>query len=83
LINALTGVLLPLLGGASEAVGYDRILKTNTSDRREHSLFRQDYILYDLIPAMPERGPQPLLQAIIRMLDQHSLFTRSLGVVSL
>ncbi len=41
LINGLAVVLLTLLGAASEAVGYDRMLKTNTSNRREHSLFRQ------------------------------------------
>jgi hypothetical protein len=41
LINALAVVLLTLLEAASEAVGYDRILKTNTSKRRAHSLFRQ------------------------------------------
>jgi hypothetical protein len=40
-INGLAVVLLTLLGAASEAVGYDRMLKTNTSKRRAHSLFRQ------------------------------------------
>src|SRR6478752_5840193 len=39
LINGLAVVLLTLLGAASEAVGYDRMLKTNTSKRREHRCF--------------------------------------------
>jgi hypothetical protein len=56
LINGLAVVLLTLLGAASEAVGYDRMLKTNTSKRREHSLFRQGCMVYDLIPTMPEHG---------------------------
>jgi hypothetical protein len=81
LINALAVVLLTLLGAASEAVGYDRTLKTNTSTRREHSLFRQGCMVYDLIPTMPERWLQPLMQAFTRMLDQQPLFTRTLGVV--
>jgi hypothetical protein len=55
LINALAVVLLTLLSAASEAVGYDKTLKTNTSKRREHSLFRQGCMVYDLIPTMPER----------------------------
>jgi hypothetical protein len=81
LINGLAVVLLTLLGGASEAVGYDRMLKTNTSKRREHSLFRQGCMVYDLIPTMPERWLQPLMLAFTRLLDQQPLFSRTLGLV--
>jgi len=69
LINALAVVLLTLLGAASEAVGYDRMLKTNTSKRREHSLFRQGCMVYDLIPKMPERWLRPLMQTFTGMLN--------------
>jgi hypothetical protein len=31
-----------------------RLLKSNTSKTRTHSLFRQDCALYDLIPNVPE-----------------------------
>ncbi len=41
LLNALVVVLLTLLGAAGEALGYDRLLKSNTAKRRTHSLFRQ------------------------------------------
>ncbi|HZE16338.1 MAG TPA: IS4 family transposase, partial [Mycobacterium sp.] len=41
LINAFAVVLLTLLGAAGEALGYDRMLKTNTVKHRVHSLFRQ------------------------------------------
>jgi hypothetical protein len=41
LISAFAVVLLTLLGAAGEALGYDRMLKTNTAKRRVHSLFRQ------------------------------------------
>ena len=50
LINAFAVVLLTLLGAAGEALGYDRMLKTNTTKRRVHSLFRQGCMLYDLNP---------------------------------
>ena len=40
LINAFAVVLLTLLGAAGKALGYDRMLKTNTTRRRVHSLFR-------------------------------------------
>ncbi len=81
LINGLAVVLLTLLGAASEAVGYDRMLKTNTSKRREHSLFRQGCMVYDLIPTMPEHWLQPLVLAFTRLLDQQPLFSRTLGLV--
>ena len=54
LLNAFAIALLTLLGAAGEALGYDRMLKTNTAKRRVHSLFRQGCMLYDLIPTMPE-----------------------------
>jgi len=52
--------LLTLLGAAGEALGYDRHLKSNTTTRRTHSLFRQGCMLYELIPTMPEHRLLPL-----------------------
>jgi hypothetical protein len=40
----------------------DRLLKSNTSKTRTHSLFRQGCMLYDLIPNMPEHRLAPLMQ---------------------
>ena len=55
LLNAIAIVLLTLLGGAGEALGMDRLLKSSTVKRRVHSLFRQGCLYYDAIPNMP--GP--------------------------
>lgn len=46
LLNALAIALLTLLGAAGEDLGYDRYLKSNTTKRRTHSLFRQGCMLY-------------------------------------
>ena len=54
LLNAIAIVLLTLLGAAGEALGMDRLLKSNTVKRRVHSLFRQGCLYYDAIPNMPE-----------------------------
>ena len=54
LINAFAMVLLTLLGAAGESLGMDRLLKSNTSKTRTHSLFRQGCMLYELIPTMPD-----------------------------
>jgi hypothetical protein len=74
-------VLLTLLGAAGEALGYDRMLKTNTVKRRVHSLFRQGGMLYDLIPTMPETRLRPLMQRFSRMLKDQPLFADVFGPV--
>jgi hypothetical protein len=81
LINAFAVVLLTLLGAAGEALGYDRMLKTNTAKRRVHSLFRQGCMLYDLIPAMPETRLHPLMQRFSQMLQDQPLFTDVFGPI--
>jgi hypothetical protein len=81
LINAFAVVLLTLLGAAGEALGYDRMLKTNTAKRRVHSLFRQGCILYDLIPMMPEVRLRPLMQRFTQMLQDQPLFEDVFGAV--
>jgi hypothetical protein len=81
LINAFAVVLLTLLGAAGEALGYDRMLKTNTAKRRVHSLFRQGCMLYDLIPMMPEVRLRPLMQRFSQMLLEQPLFADVFGAV--
>jgi hypothetical protein len=81
LLNALAVVLLTLLGAASEAVGHDRLLKTNTAKRRTHSLFRQGCMLYDLIPTMPHSRLRALMECFGAMLEEQPLFTKVLGAV--
>ncbi len=81
LLNALAVGLLTLLGAASEPVGPDRLLKTNTAKRRTHSLFRQGCMLYDLIPNMPEARLHPPMQCFGALLEQPPLFTKVLGAV--
>jgi hypothetical protein len=81
LINAFAVVLLTLLGAAGEALGYDRMLKTNTTKRRVHSLFRQGCMLYDLIPTMREQWLPPLMQRFSQMLHEQPLFTDVFGPV--
>jgi hypothetical protein len=81
LINAFAVVLLTLLGAAGEALGYDRMLKTNTAKRRVHSLFCQGCMLYQLIPMMPEGRLRPLMQRFSLMLQDQPLFADVFGPV--
>jgi len=81
LLNALAVVLLTLLGAAGESLGLDRLLKSNTSKRRTHSLFRQGCLLYDLIPNMPEHRLRPLIVKYAELLSQNSVFNETFGWV--
>ena len=81
LINAFAVVLLTLLGAAGEALGYDRHLKSNTSTRRTHSLFRQGSMLYELIPTMPEHRLRPLVEQFTQMLAAQPVFREMFGAV--
>src|SRR5450432_1552529 len=79
LLNALAIALLTLLGAAGEALGYDRLLKSNTSKRRTHSLFTQGCMLYDLIPTMPEQRLLPLIERFAEMLAEVPVFADTFG----
>jgi hypothetical protein len=81
LINAFAVVLLTLLGAAGEALGYDRMLKTNTAKRHVHSSFRQGCMLYDLIPIMPEARLRLLMHRFSLMLQDQPLFADVFGPV--
>jgi hypothetical protein len=81
LLNAFAVALLTLLGAAGEALGYDRLLKSNTSKQRTHSLFRQGAMLYDLIPTMPEPRLRPLIERFAAMLRELHVFAGVYGVI--
>jgi hypothetical protein len=74
LISAFAMVLLTMLGAAGESLGMNRLLKSNTSKTRTHSLFRQGCMLYELIPNMPEHRLLPLMQRFAEMLASSGLF---------
>jgi Transposase DDE domain len=73
LISAFAMALLTMLGTAGESLGMDRLLKSNTSKTRTHSLFRQGCMLYELIPNMPEHRLLPLMQRFTEMLVSSGL----------
>jgi hypothetical protein len=81
LLNAFAVALLTLLGAAGEALGYDRYLKSNTTKRRTHSLFRQGCMLYDLIPTMPQPRLQPLIERFAAMLAELPVFADTFGTL--
>jgi hypothetical protein len=75
LISAFATALLTLLGAVGESLGMDRLLKSNTSKTRTHSLFRQGCMLYDLIPNMPEHRLLPLMQKFNEAVSNSAVLT--------
>ncbi len=80
LIAALAYSLLVLLGMACEEIGYDRMLKVNTSKTRSHSLIRQGLYWYGALPNMSDARLLPLLEAFYRLLRQHDVFMQAFGL---
>jgi hypothetical protein len=81
LLNAFAIALLTLFGAAGEALGYDRLLKSNTAKHRTHSLFRQGCMLYELIPTMPELRLLPLVKRFAAMLAEVPAFADTFGAI--
>lgn len=80
LVSAFATALLTLLGAVGESLGMDRLLKSNTSKTRTHSLFRQGCMLYDLIPTMPEHRLVPLIENFAEAVLNAGLFMQKLAV---
>jgi len=80
LISAFATALLTLLGAVGESLGMDRLLKSNTSKRRTHSLFRQGCMLYELIPTMPEHRLAPLMEKFAGAVANAAIFTPAIAV---
>src|SRR5215210_4457651 len=75
LVSAFAMALLTTLGAVGESLGMDRLLKSNTSKTRSHSLFRQGCMLYELISNMPEHRLAPLMAAFAKAVAQASTFS--------
>lgn len=80
LLSAIAVLLLTLLGGAGEALGMDRMLKSNTVKRRVHSLFRQGCLYYDAIPNMPEKDLSALMERFQAALSENKVTAAVLAV---
>jgi hypothetical protein len=77
LIAAFAQVLVTLLGAAGEKAGLDRTLKSNTSKKRQLSLYNQGLHWYMAIPNMRQERLRTLIDAYGEVLREHA-FTRDL-----
>ena len=80
-LASLALALLTMLGEAGERAGLDRLLKVNTSPRRQLSLFRQGLEWYEQIPMMPEERLQVLMESFVEVVNEHELGRRLFGTI--
>jgi len=80
-LNAVAINILTILGAAGESLGMDRQLKSNTSKKRSHSLFRQGCMLYELMANMPEVRLLPLIRRFNEMLQQCRVCSELFSIV--
>lgn len=80
-IAAIAHMLVTLLGAAGEKCGLDRTLKSNTSAKRQLSLYNQGLHWYMAIPRMREERLRILIEAYGEVLKEHALMRDLLGVL--
>jgi hypothetical protein len=78
---AIAQALLTLLGAAGEKIGIDKHLKSNTSPKRQYSLFRQGCYWFSALPTMKSDRFEKLMVAFGEMVSQHAVFVETFGII--
>lgn len=81
LLGAMAHALLVLLGEAGERCGLDRTLKTNTSPKRQLSLYNQGTFWFRALPNMLEEDSLLLMPAFDAVIREHRFFREVYGVL--
>ena len=81
LLAAIAHALLTLLGAAGEECGLDRMFKTNTSKRRQQSLFNQGLDWYDALPNLKPERLELLMTTFDSVVRRHAIFREVFGVI--
>jgi hypothetical protein len=80
-IAAIAHMLVTMLGAAGEKCGLDRTLKSNTSAKRQLSLYNQGLHWYMAIPRMREERLRMLIDAYGEVIKEHELTRNLLGII--
>lgn len=70
LLSAIAIIFLTLLGAASECVGFDKYIKSNTTRKRTHSLFAQGRCILELIQNMKRPWLNQILGAFQQFIQE-------------
>lgn len=80
LLGTLAHYLLTLLGAASEALGFDRLMRTNTVKYRTHSLLNQGLYWFGYIPNMLANRMRLLLKTFGELVQKHETLAHLLAL---
>jgi hypothetical protein len=78
---AMAHALLTLLGGASEASGLDKMLKSSSTEHRTHSLFWQGNFWYRQLAIMRDDWFESLMIAFDKIVREHDVLVQALGIL--
>jgi len=81
MLGAMAHALFVLLGEAGERCGLDRTLKTNTSPKRQLSLYNQGTFWFRALPNMHEEDIVLLMPAFDAVIREHEFFREVYGVL--
>jgi len=81
LLLAIAHALMTLLGAAAEAEGLDRHTRAGTSKKRTHSLYRQGWMWYQLLPTARDEWVTPLMRRFGELVSQQAVFTELFGIL--
>lgn len=81
MLATLAHALLTLLGAAGERAGMDRMLKVNTSKKRQLSLLNQGCFWYEVLPGLEDARLVPLMTAFGEILTEHADLSSILAVL--
>lgn len=81
LLIAIAQALMTLLGAAAEDEGLDRHTKASTTKKRTHSLYRQGWMWYQLLPTARDEWVQPLMRRFGELVREHAVFGELFGIL--
>lgn len=81
LIHAIATIILTLLGAAGERIGIDKYLKTNTSKKRQLSLFRQGCIYFRRLFRMVKETAIKLIEAFYDLVIENRSAKIIIGII--
>ena len=81
LLGTLAHYLLTLLGAASEALGFDRLMRSNTVTYRTHSLLNQGLYWFGYIPNMLTDRLRLLVKTFGDLIQNHETLAQLMTAV--
>ena len=81
MIHAISTLVLTLLGAAGEKIGLDKYLKSNTSAKRQLSLFKQGCIYFRRLFRMVKETAIKLINAFYELAAENKNIYLIIGVI--